>query len=80
MTRTKRTHNRHAAASRPGAAGSQDPVVELATTRPHDEVTTATDAEQWAVAADDPEFEAETSAIARHYDNVEVWLTSTARR
>src|SRR4051794_33429414 len=60
-------------ASRYGVAGSQDAVVEAAVDRLYREVEANAEANLWAEAATDPEFQAEAAAIARTFDAAEAW-------
>jgi hypothetical protein len=79
--RTKRTYNLPMAtvrrvrelAERYGAASTQDGVVELAVERLWLEARDRAESEQWAVAASDPEFQAEMAEIAAIYDPPDVW-------
>lgn len=56
-----------------GVAGSQDAVVELAVDRLYSQLREQQEAEQWAAAAQDPEFRAEMAAIAAAFGDAESW-------
>lgn len=80
-TRAKRTYNLSAEAiahvrdlvGRPGAAASQDGVVELAIERLHREIQDQEEAALWSRAAQDPEFRAEMRDIATAFADLETW-------
>ena len=57
-----------------GVADSQDAVVELAIERLYREAREAAEAERWAGAANDPDFQAEVRRIAGIYDE-DTWPT-----
>jgi len=79
--RTKRTYNlpegtvrrvRELAAG--GFVGSsQDAVVEAAVERLYEQVRAEEEARAWASAADDPEFRAEMTGVARDLDDPDAW-------
>jgi hypothetical protein len=79
--RTKRTYNlpeRTVRRVRELAAGgsvgsSQDAVVETAIERLYDQVRGEEEARRWSEAADDPDFRAEMTAIARDLDEPDEW-------
>jgi hypothetical protein len=56
-----------------GVAGSQDAVVELAVDRLYSQLREQQEADQWAVAAQDPEFRAEMAVIAAAFGDAESW-------
>jgi hypothetical protein len=60
-------------ASRYGVAASQDAVVEAAVDRLYREVEAQAEADRWADAAADPEFQHEAASIARIFDATETW-------
>lgn len=80
-TRTKRTYNLsertlhrvREIADRRTVARSQDAVVELAVDRLYDEIRDQEEAALWEAAAEDPEFRAESTAIAALYRDEETW-------
>jgi hypothetical protein len=79
--RTKRTYRLSARtqarvrelSARYGVAGSQDAVVEVAVDRLYREIEAQTEADRWAEAAMDPEFQVEMADIARLFDDAETW-------
>jgi len=79
--RTKRTYNLaeptvrrvREMVERYGAARTQDAVVDLAIERLYVELRDKAEAEQWAEAATDPEFQEETREIERAYGDLESW-------
>lgn len=79
--RTKRTYRVSARTqarvreltSRYGVAGSQDAVVEAAVDRLYREVEAQAEADLWAEAATDAEFQNEVAGIARTFDAAEAW-------
>jgi len=56
-----------------GAARSQDAVVELAVERLYAQMRDLEEADQWAKAAQDPEFRAEMSEVAADLGDEEAW-------
>jgi len=78
--KTKRTYNLHTAtvervralAAQGEAGGSQDAVVETAIDQFYRQVKDREEALQWAAAARDPEFAAETTALAAAFGS-EAW-------
>jgi len=82
-TKTKRTYNLSTKAvahvrelaGRPGSATSQDGVVEFAIERLYRDIRDQEEAAVWSRAADDPEFRAETRALATAYGDLDSWPT-----
>ena len=82
-SRTKRTYNLSTAtvhrvrelAEQYGAARTQDGVVELAVERLYHEARARAEAEQWATAATDPDFQTEMADIAAAFDEPDSWPT-----
>ena len=80
-TRIKRTYNlspqtvRRVAelAETYGVARSQDAVVDVAIDRLYEDAREHEDAELWANAANDPEFQAEIRQIERDFAGSELW-------
>lgn len=79
--RTKRTYNLSDAtvrrvrelAEQYGSFRTQDRVVDAAVERLYLELTAQVEADQWATAAADPEFLAESRAIAAAFDDYNTW-------
>ncbi|HKG18823.1 MAG TPA: hypothetical protein VKB00_03720 [Candidatus Limnocylindrales bacterium] len=79
--RTKRTYRLSSQAqsrvrelsSRYGLAESQDAVVEVAIDRLYRDVEARAEGDRWAEAARDPEFQKESSEIARAFGRDETW-------
>jgi hypothetical protein len=80
-TKTKRTYNLSSEAvthvrelaGRPGAATSQDGVVEFAIERLYRDIRDQEEAAVWSRAAEDPEFRAEMRALATAYGDLDSW-------
>lgn len=79
--RTKRTYNLAEATVRRvrelsdeyGAARTQDGVVDLAVERLYVELRERAEAERWAAAGKDPEFQSETRDVERDLRYAESW-------
>ena len=56
-----------------GAFRTQDRVVDAAVERLYLELQTKAEAAEWAVAADDPEFQAEIAAITEAFGDRDSW-------
>lgn len=80
-TRGKRTYNLaevtvrrvREIAEQYGAFRTQDRVVDAAVERLYLELRAETEGAEWAVAAEDPAFRAESRSIARAYDDRDSW-------
>lgn len=80
-TRAKRTYNLaettvrrvREIAEQYGTFRTQDKVVDAAVERLYLELRAEAEGAEWAAAADDPVFRAESAAIARTYDDPDTW-------
>ena len=80
-TRSKRTYNLaettvrrvREIAEQYGTFRTQDRVVDAAVERLYLELRAEAEEAQWAAAAEDPAFRAESAAITRAYDDRDIW-------